>query len=206
MTKKRLLDLALLIPGSLAYGPPLALAAIAVKLDDGGPVLFQQVRVGQHGQAIEVPKLRTMTTSQPQRVTRAGRLLRRTGLDELPQFLNVLSGEMSLVGPRPLTRFDLERLEAQAPGFSRRLHHKPGITGLAQVHGTRSLAESIALEDAYQPGTRADLRILARTVLINVFGKQRAQKRVVRSSGEEDVHAHAAAAPDGLRLRAGRAR
>ncbi len=181
MDNKRLLDLTLLVPGSLLYGPPLALAAAAVKLGDGGPVLFRQQRVGQHGEPVHVLKLRTMTSSEPQRVTRAGRVLRRTGLDELPQFLNVLRGEMSLVGPRPLTRYDLDRLEAKAPGFSRRLQHKPGITGLAQVHGTRSLADSMALEDAYQPGARADIRILARTVLINVLGKQRARRRVGHS-------------------------
>jgi lipopolysaccharide/colanic/teichoic acid biosynthesis glycosyltransferase len=178
MDSKRLLDLTLLLPGSLLYGPPLALAALAVKLDDGGPVLFRQQRVGQHGRSFAVLKLRTMTTTEPQRVTRAGRVLRRTGLDELPQFLNVLRGEMSLVGPRPLTRFDLDRLEAKAPGFTRRLRHTPGITGLAQVHGTRSITDSMALEDAYQPGARADLRILARTVLINVLGKQRARRRL----------------------------
>lgn len=178
MDSKRLLDLTLLLPGSVVYGPPLALAALAVKLDDGGPVLFRQQRVGQHGRAVEVLKLRTMTVHEPQRVTRAGRALRRTGLDELPQFLNVLRGDMSLVGPRPLTRFDLDRLEAQAPGFSRRLRHRPGITGLAQVHGTRSITDSMTLEDAYQPGAIADLRILARTVLINLLGKQRARLAV----------------------------
>ncbi len=180
MDSKRLLDLTLLIPGSIVYGPPLVLAAVAVKLDDGGPVLFRQPRVGQHGHSIDVLKLRTMTTPEtgPQRVTRAGRLLRRTGLDELPQFLNVLRGEMSLVGPRPLTRYHLDRLEAQSPGFSRRLRHKPGITGLAQVHGTRSITDSMAFEDAYQPSAVADLRILARTVLINLLGKQRGRRAV----------------------------
>jgi len=183
MDSKRLLDLTLLIPGSLVYGPPLVAAALAVKLDDGGPVLFRQQRVGQHGLPIEVLKLRTMTNAEPQRVTRAGRILRRTGLDELPQFLNVLRGEMSLVGPRPLTRLDLDRLEAQVPGFSRRLRNKPGITGMAQVHGTRSLAETMELEDAYQGSAPADLRILARTVLINLLGKRRGRRSVVPSVG-----------------------
>ena len=177
MDTKRLLDLALLLPGSLAYGPPLALAALAVKLDDGGPVLFRQVRVGHRGQPFEVLKLRTMRQGE---VTRAGRVLRQTGLDELPQFLNVLKGEMSLVGPRPLTPQDLERLETQAPGFKRRLRDKPGITGLAQVHGTRGLADTMRLEDAYSGQTREDLRILARTVLINLVGKSRARARPSR--------------------------
>ena len=179
MDSKRLLDLILLIPGSLIYGPPLAIAALAVKLDDGGPVLFRQQRVGQHGRPIQVLKLRTMTAAvgpDTQQVTRAGRVLRRTGLDELPQFLNVLRGEMSLVGPRPLRRSDLDRLEAQAPGFVRRLRLRPGITGLAQVHGTSSLAETMELEGAYRPGVPADLRILARTVLINLLGKQRGRR------------------------------
>jgi len=178
MDSKRLLDLSLLVPGSLVYGPPLVVAALAVKLDDGGPMFFRQRRVGQHGLPIEVLKLRTMTDAEPQRVTRAGRILRRTGLDELPQFLNVLRGEMSLVGPRPLTRLDLDRLEAQTPGFSRRLRNKPGITGLAQVHGTRSLAETMELEDAYQGSAPTDLRILARTMLINLLGKRRGRRAV----------------------------
>jgi lipopolysaccharide/colanic/teichoic acid biosynthesis glycosyltransferase len=103
---------------------------------------------------------------------------RRTGLDELPQFLNALRGEMSLVGPRPLARRDLGRLEAQAPGFSRRPRHKPGITGLAQVHGTRSLEETMRLEEAYGARVREDPRSLARTVLINPLGKERARQAV----------------------------
>jgi lipopolysaccharide/colanic/teichoic acid biosynthesis glycosyltransferase len=179
MDTKRLLDLSLLLPGSLVYGPPLALAALAVKLDDGGPVLFRQQRVGQHGRPVEVLKLRTMSTEASpgdRRVTRVGRILRQTGLDELPQFLNVLRGDMSLVGPRPLTQADLSRLEAQAPGFSRRLRDRPGITGLAQVHGTRSLAQTMQLEDRYEASAAEDLRILARTVLINLLGKERARR------------------------------
>jgi sugar transferase EpsL len=170
---KRLLDLALTLPAAAALLPlGLALAA-AVRLALGTPVLFRQRRPGLGARPFELLKLRTMTDARDEsgeplpdaeRLTRFGRLLRRTSLDELPELVNVLRGEMSLVGPRPLL---VQYLERYSPQQARRHEVRPGLTGWAQVRGRNALdwPERLACDVWYvdHVSLALDLRILAAT-------------------------------------------
>jgi lipopolysaccharide/colanic/teichoic acid biosynthesis glycosyltransferase len=176
---KRALDVLGATVGLTLSAPLLAASAIAVRLEDQGPVFFRQERVGQDGRLFEVLKLRTMVVNAhtqgagyavdkgDSRITRAGSLLRKTSLDELPQLWNVLRGEMSLVGPRPTLAYQVERYTDRQ---RRRLEVKPGLTGWAQVNGRASLAwpERIELDVWYveHRSLALDLRILLRTVSV----------------------------------------
>jgi lipopolysaccharide/colanic/teichoic acid biosynthesis glycosyltransferase len=158
--------------------PALGLAALAVKLGDGGPVIYRQTRVGKDGRDFELLKLRTMIVGAETqgagyavdkgdaRITTAGRILRRLSLDELPQLWNVVRGEMSVIGPRPTLRYQVERYDERQ---RRRLDVKPGITGWAQVHGRASLPWEERIElDVWYVENRSpwvDLKILAKTPL-----------------------------------------
>jgi len=160
----------------LVASPFLLGSAVAIKLDDGGPVLYRQRRVGKEGAEFELLKLRTMVVGAEKlgagyavnegdpRITRAGRVLRRLSLDELPQLWNVLRGDMSLIGPRPTLAYQVERY---TPRQRRRLEVKPGITGWAQVHGRAKLPWDERIElDVWYVEHRSfwlDLKILART-------------------------------------------
>lgn len=129
---RRLFDVIGAVGGLLAFSPAMAVIAAAIYLDDGGPILFRQVRLGLARQPFTIVKFRTMSGG---RVTRAGRVLRATGLDELPQFINILRGNMSAVGPRPLADADVRRLGWTITRFDFRWRVLPGLTGLAQVMG-----------------------------------------------------------------------
>jgi lipopolysaccharide/colanic/teichoic acid biosynthesis glycosyltransferase len=162
----------------LVTSPLIGLAALAVKLEDGGPVFYRQTRVGRAGRDFELLKLRTMVVDAEQqgagyaiaqgdsRITRPGRLLRRLSIDELPQLWNVLRGEMSLVGPRPTLRYQVDRYDERQ---RHRLDVKPGLTGWAQVNGRAALPwdERIEFDLWYieHRSTKLDLKILARTPL-----------------------------------------
>ena len=172
----RAADLAIAGGALLVASPLLALAAIAVKLEDGGPVLYRQTRVGKDGTDFELLKLRTMVVDAETmgaglavdrgdpRITRSGRLLRKLSLDELPQLWNVVRGEMSVIGPRPTLRYQVEQYDERQ---RERLDVKPGITGWAQINGRAALpwADRIELDVWYveHRSPRLDLRILART-------------------------------------------
>jgi lipopolysaccharide/colanic/teichoic acid biosynthesis glycosyltransferase len=174
----RAADIAVAGSALVLTSPLLGLAALAVKLGDGGPVLYRQTRVGRDGVDFELLKLRTMVVGAETkgaglavdkgdaRITRAGRVLRRLSLDELPQLWNVIRGDMSVIGPRPTLRYQVERYDAQQ---LRRLDVKPGITGWAQVHGRAALpwAERIELDVWYvdHRSPWVDLKILAKTPL-----------------------------------------
>lgn len=143
---KRIFDLVLTIPGLVVISPILAGVAVLVWIFHGWPVLFTQTRPGQRGQPFCVYKFRTMTNRRDeqgnllpdaQRLTRLGRFLRAASLDELPELFNVLRGEMSLVGPRPLL---MQYLDRYTPGQARRHDVLPGITGWAQVNGRNCLS------------------------------------------------------------------
>ena len=162
--------------GLALASPVLAAAAVAIKLEDGGPVLYRQRRVGLDGEEFDLLKLRTMVVGAEHqgaglavnrgdaRITRVGRLLRRLSLDELPQLWNVVRGEMSLIGPRPTLRYQVEKYSDRQ---RRRLDVKPGITGWAQVNGRASLPwhERIELDLWYveHRSPWVDLKIAART-------------------------------------------
>jgi lipopolysaccharide/colanic/teichoic acid biosynthesis glycosyltransferase len=179
----RAFDLVLAAILLVAAAPFLLAAAIAIRLESRGPALYRQRRVGKAGQPFELWKLRTMVPGAEQmgagiyvlegdpRITRTGRLLRRLSLDELPNLINVVKGDMALVGPRPTIQEQVDRYTERQ---RRRLEVKPGITGWAQVHGRTSLPwpERIELDVWYveHRSLRLDLRILARTVRLLATG------------------------------------
>jgi lipopolysaccharide/colanic/teichoic acid biosynthesis glycosyltransferase len=169
---KRLFDIAGALAGLVAFAPIMALVAIAVLADDGRPVLFRQERVGHRRRPFVILKFRTMRDG---RVTRTGRVLRTCGLDEIPQLFNVLRGEMSAVGPRPLTTADVERLGWCSGEFDFRWAVRPGLTGLAQIAGANSSAESLAFDRAHVAPWRPwlDCRLIALSFAVNAFGKSR---------------------------------
>ena len=178
----RALDVAGASLGLVLASPFLAASALAIKLEDRGPVLYRQRRVGRDGEDFELLKLRTMVVGAEKqgagwavnegdaRITRAGRVLRRLSLDELPQLWNVVRGDMSLIGPRPTLRYQVEKYTDRQ---RRRLDVKPGITGWAQIHGRAALPweERIELDVWYVEHRSAllDLKILLRTPLA-LFG------------------------------------
>jgi lipopolysaccharide/colanic/teichoic acid biosynthesis glycosyltransferase len=168
--------------GLALASPLLVVSGLAVKLEDGGPVLFRQTRVGRDGEDFELLKLRTMVVGAEgkgtgysvdagdKRITRVGRLLRKTSIDELPQLWNVVRGEMSLIGPRPTLRYQVEKYTARQ---RLRLDVRPGLTGWAQIHGRATLPwdERIELDVWYveNRSPRVDLSILLRTPMA-LFG------------------------------------
>ena len=174
--RKRALDLLGAGAALVAASPLLAIATVAIRLESPGHPIYRQRRVGRDGRAFEVYKLRTMVAGAESmgsglavdvgdaRITRVGALLRRTSVDELPNLVNVLRGEMSLVGPRPTVQVQVDRYTERQRG---RLRVRPGITGWAQVTGRASLPwhERIELDLWYveHAGLRLDLRILVLT-------------------------------------------
>ena len=174
----RALDVAAAGIGLALASPALAVAAVAIKLADGGPVFYRQRRVGLNGNEFELLKLRTMEVGAETRgsglavnegdprITRPGRILRRLSIDELPQLWNVVRGDMSLIGPRPTLAYQVERY---SPRQRRRLDVKPGITGWAQIHGRARIPWEDRIElDVWYVEHRSpwlDLKILARTPL-----------------------------------------
>lgn len=151
---KRFFDTIAILLSLPLWLPVMALTALAVKIDSPGPVFFRQKRTGLHGKVFWIFKFRTMhdnasrndtamqSQANDQRHTRIGRFLRRSSLDELPQLLNVLKGDMSLVGPRPHARYHDKLFLQYAHGYAQRFRMRPGLTGWAQAHGQRGLLET----------------------------------------------------------------
>jgi lipopolysaccharide/colanic/teichoic acid biosynthesis glycosyltransferase len=179
----RLLDIAVATVALVVFSPVVLIAAIAIKLGSRGPVVYRQRRVGKDGREFELLKLRTMeqgsdpvgvgkvVAREDPRVTAAGRLLRRTSLDEIPNLVNVLRGEMAIVGPRPT-------IPAQVEDYTHRQHRRhevrPGLTGWAQVQGRAGIPweERIELDVEYVDSRSfwLDARILAKTTWLLVTG------------------------------------
>jgi sugar transferase EpsL len=172
---RRVMDIAATIVGLVVLSPLFLVIALVVRLSLGSPVLFRQVRAGRHGQPFTIYKFRSMQKSlvgiepgsdDESRLTRVGSFLRATSLDELPELINILRGDMSLVGPRPLLP---EYVERYSPEQARRLEVRPGLTGYAQVRGRNALLweERFALDVYYvdHQSVWLDLRILALTVV-----------------------------------------
>jgi lipopolysaccharide/colanic/teichoic acid biosynthesis glycosyltransferase len=184
--------------GLVLASPVLAAAAVAIKLEDGGPILYRQRRVGYQGRDFDLLKLRTMVVGAERqgagfavnrgdpRITRTGRLLRRLSLDELPQLWNVVRGDMSLIGPRPTLRYQVDEY---TPRQRRRLDVKPGLTGWAQVHGRTKLPWDERIElDVWYVEHRSpwlDLKILLRTPLALVTGTYKGETGGWKPSGPE---------------------
>ena len=182
----RVLDVLVAGTGLAVASPFLGLAALATKLEDRGPVFYRQSRVGKDGEDFDVLKLRSMVVGAESlgagyavdegdaRITRVGRIIRRTSIDELPQLWNVVRGDMSIIGPRPTLRYQVEQYDEHQ---RRRLDVRPGLTGWAQVHGRASLpwAERIELDVWYvdHRSPRIDLEILLRTPLALFRGTYR---------------------------------
>lgn len=180
---RRAIDLLIALPALIVVSPAIAVAAIAIRLDSPGDVIYRQRRVGRDGAEFELFKLRTMiagsdpvgvgtaVTETDPRVTRVGRFLRRFSIDEFPNLLNVIRGEMAIVGPRPTIP---AQVELYGPRQRRRLEVKPGITGWAQVNGRAGIPweERIELDVFYieHRSLALDLRILARTARLLFTG------------------------------------
>jgi lipopolysaccharide/colanic/teichoic acid biosynthesis glycosyltransferase len=171
-TAKRLFDVVGAAAGLLVFSPVLAVLAAAILVEDGRPVLFRQLRLGRDRRPFTIVKFRTMTDG---RITRVGRVMRATGLDELPQFVNILRGDMSAVGPRPLADTDVQRLGWTVPRFDFRWRVLPGLTGLAQVMGAPSGRHSASLDRWYvgYGSLSLDVRLVALSFAINALGKTR---------------------------------
>ncbi len=180
----RVLDILIAAVALALASPVLLVAAVVIRLESRGPVIYRHVRIGRHGRPFELWKLRTMVQGAERmgaglyiergddRITRSGRFLRRFSLDELPNLVNVLRGDLSIVGPRPTVG---EQVERYTDHQRRRLEVKPGITGWAQVNGRASLPwpERIELDVWYVDNRSVllDLRILARTVRMLATGR-----------------------------------
>jgi lipopolysaccharide/colanic/teichoic acid biosynthesis glycosyltransferase len=169
---KRAFDLAASAAGILMLCPVWLAIAALIWLEDAGSPLFVQDRVGFRKRPFRIYKFRTM---QHGRITRVGRVLRTTGLDELPQLVNVLRGEMSLVGPRPLTPADVARLGWDSRAHALRWSVEPGITGLAQLYAGRGARLSWFLDRRYIESwcPRLDAVIIGLTLVIATIGKRR---------------------------------
>jgi lipopolysaccharide/colanic/teichoic acid biosynthesis glycosyltransferase len=184
---KRFFDLTVAIAGLIAFAPMLGLIALALKLRSRGPILFTQERIGWQGRKFRIIKFRSMVHNAPYirnpdgsayssdtdlRVTRLGRILRRTSLDELPQLWNVVRGDMSLIGPRPELA---EGIRSYRPADFRRLNVRPGMTGWAVVHGRNDVPISMRrdLDTWYadHAGFVLDLKILCKTIAMVMVSK-----------------------------------
>ncbi|HUJ03791.1 MAG TPA: exopolysaccharide biosynthesis polyprenyl glycosylphosphotransferase [Rhizomicrobium sp.] len=180
---KRLLDLIVTVPLLIAFAPLLGLIALFVRLDSKGPVIFKQTRLGLFGEPFQIFKFRTMhvlengpvvvqATKNDSRVTRLGRFLRKTSLDELPQLFNVVNGDMSLIGPRPHPLALDRHYGALIQGYDERQNVRPGISGWAQVNGLRGetpttddMTNRVAFDAWYarHASLALDIQILFRT-------------------------------------------
>jgi exopolysaccharide biosynthesis polyprenyl glycosylphosphotransferase len=187
LVPKRIFDLVLGIIFALLGSPIMAAATIAIKLDDGGPVFYLQERVGKGGKLFSVIKFRTMQLDAEKetgpilaedddpRITPVGKAIRRLRIDEMPQILNVLSGQMSFIGPRPERPFFVERYRKEIEGYDERQRVLPGITGLAQVNGgyatTPQLKLKYDLMYVYHQSFLLDLQVIAETIKVVLTGR-----------------------------------
>jgi lipopolysaccharide/colanic/teichoic acid biosynthesis glycosyltransferase len=199
---KRLFDVMLSGVGLFASAPVWWVIALAIKLEDGGPIFFAQPRVGRGGRVFMALKFRSMipdaeretgaiqAAAADPRITRIGRLLRATAMDELPQLWNILVGDMSFVGPRPLRPGEIDVrgdgtlvVLSDVPGYVERHRVRPGLTGLTQVYASRDIRcqDKFRLDRLYlkRAGLRLDLKLILLSFWISARGQWEAPKRNV---------------------------
>ena len=190
---KRTFDVVVASAGMLLFAPLAAVIAVAIKFEDGGPIFFTQDRVGFECRVFRVWKFRSMVPDAERhtgavqasvndpRITRVGRLLRATAMDELPQLWSILKGDMSFVGPRPLRPGERDRTAdgeialAHVPGYVERHRVRPGLTGVAQVYGARDLSRTgkFRYDRFYQrhASFRLDLLLIAKSIVITLLAR-----------------------------------
>lgn len=177
---KRVMDIVISMVALVLASPVMLLTAIAIKLEDGGPVFYQQPRITYGGRKFSVLKFRSMrvadgeihrsATKNDDRITRVGRVIRKFRIDELPQLINILKSDMSIVGPRPEMVENVEKYTHDLPAFSYRQRAKAGLTGMAQIYGkyNTSPADKLALDLTYieQYSLLLDVKLMLRTILV----------------------------------------
>ena len=182
---QRVLDIVLSILGLLVGIPLMIIFGILIKVEDNGPITYKQERIGKGGKKFYIYKLRSMRTDAEKfgaqwaekddpRITKVGKFIRKTRIDEIPQLFNILKGDMSIIGPRPERPSFTEEFNQEIPGFINRLAVKPGLTGWAQVNGGYEITPREKLiEDIYYIKNRSillDLKILFKTVKVVLTG------------------------------------
>ncbi len=192
---KRIVDIVFGIIGLLVVSPLFIIIAIAIKLDSKGSIFFKQARLGKDKKPYMIYKFRSMVTNaenmgtgifnmkNDSRVTKVGQFLRDTSLDEFPQFLNIIKGDMSFVGPRPPVTYELGDLDDLTQEFNDRFRIKPGVTGLAQVSGRNELSwdekvkyDNQYIEDFYKWGILIDIKL----VLLTIY-------KVIKNEGSHEI-------------------
>ena len=182
---QRVLDIILSVIGLLVGIPLMIIFGILIKIEDNGPITYKQERLGKGGKRFYIYKLRSMRTDAEKfgaqwaekddpRITKVGKFIRKTRIDEIPQLFNILKGDMSIIGPRPERPSFTEEFNQEIPGFIDRLAVKPGLTGWAQVNGGYEITpEEKLIEDIYYIKNRSillDLKILFKTVKVVLTG------------------------------------
>ena len=182
---QRVLDIVLSVIGLLIGIPLMVIFGILIKVEDNGPITYKQERLGKGGKKFYIYKLRSMRTDAEKfgaqwaekddpRITKVGKFIRKTRIDEIPQLFNILKGDMSIIGPRPERPSFTEEFNQEIPGFINRLAVKPGLTGWAQVNGGYEITPREKLiEDIYYIKNRSillDLKILFKTIKVVLTG------------------------------------
>lgn len=175
---KRTLDIIISLIGLITLSPLLVVTALAIKVDSSGPVIFKQKRLGVNGKEFWIYKFRSMTLDAEKggvyevkgdpRITKVGKFIRKTSIDELPQFLNILKGEMSIIGPRPTLTYHPWKYDQYSEEQKKRFQVRPGVTGWAQVNGRKELDwnDRLKLDVEYVKGLSAlfDIKIFFLTI------------------------------------------
>ena len=174
---KRVFDIIFSIIALSVFSMPIIIIVLLLIIKEKHAIFFKQERVGKNKASFHILKFQTLVLEVP---TSSGKILRKTGLDELPQFLNVLKGEMSIVGPRALTKYDINRLKWNDKYHSERWNVKPGITGLAQLYGGQHRKTSWFWDKKYLSKNHLilDFKIIIISFLMNIFGKTKVRKMI----------------------------